>query len=144
MAAEVGVDPVALAQVRAIVAGLPQTHEEPAWVGVRWKVRSRTIAHLLTIDGGMPATHARAAGTDGPATVITFRTPPEELDLFLHGGLPYFHGGWGRDQVGMVLDATTDWTELAELLTESYCVLAPATLVAQVPGRTVDPRGGRS
>ena len=33
--------------------------------------------------------------------------------------------------------ATTDWAEVAELLTESYCVLAPKKLVALVdrPGR---------
>jgi hypothetical protein len=32
----------------------------------------------------------------------------------------------------MLLDATTDWTEVAELLTESYCVLAPKKLQALV------------
>lgn len=34
--------------------------------------------------------------------------------------------------VGLRLDADTDWTEVAELLTESYCVLAPKKLVALV------------
>jgi hypothetical protein len=28
----------------------------------------------------------------------------------------------------MVLDAAVDWDEVAELLTESYCVLAPKKL----------------
>ena len=39
---------------------------------------------------------------------------------------------WWYDIVGMVLDAGVDWDEVAELLTESYCVLAPKKLVALV------------
>jgi len=35
--------------------------------------------------------------------------------------------------VGMVLDAEADWDEIAELNTESYCVLAP-----KAAGRAVD------
>jgi hypothetical protein len=34
--------------------------------------------------------------------------------------------------VGIVLDAGAAWDEVAELVTESYCVLAPAKLVAVV------------
>lgn len=32
----------------------------------------------------------------------------------------------------MVLDADVDWDEVAELLTESYCVMAPKKLVQMV------------
>jgi hypothetical protein len=32
----------------------------------------------------------------------------------------------------MVLDAGADWDEVAELVTESYCVLAPKRLVEAV------------
>ena len=32
----------------------------------------------------------------------------------------------------MILDDHVDWSEIAELLTESYCVLAPQKLVALV------------
>ena len=32
----------------------------------------------------------------------------------------------------MLLDADTDWDELAELLTDSYCVQAPRELAEQV------------
>ena len=38
----------------------------------------------------------------------------------------------GRDAVGMVLDADTDWDEVGELMIESYCVLAPKKLIALV------------
>jgi hypothetical protein len=33
-----------------------------------------------------------------------------------------------------VLDANTDWDEVAALLTRSYCVLAPKKLAALVDG----------
>jgi hypothetical protein len=34
--------------------------------------------------------------------------------------------------VGLVLDGSVGWDEVAELLTESYCVLAPKRLAALV------------
>jgi hypothetical protein len=34
--------------------------------------------------------------------------------------------------VGIVFDVGVDWDEIAELLTESYCVLAPKKLVELV------------
>ncbi len=34
--------------------------------------------------------------------------------------------------MGMVLDADTDWDEVRELVTESYCVLAPKKLIALI------------
>ena len=55
-----------------------------------------------------------------------------ELEMLQHAGHPYFYAGWGRDVVGMVLEAATDWDEVGELLTESYCVLAPKKLSALV------------
>lgn len=127
-----GVPEQVLSKVRAVCLSLPESYEERAWVGVRWRVRTRTFAHVLTIDDGKPQAHASAAATDGPATVMTFRAPDDELDMFRNAGHPYFHGGWGRDVVGMVVDDRTDWDEVAELLTESYCVLAPRKLVVEV------------
>lgn len=48
---------------------------------------------------------------------------------------------WGRDAVGMVLDAGTDWEEVRELLIESFCVQAPKKLVALIdrPGEDHSP-----
>jgi hypothetical protein len=126
------VDEAVLQKLRRICSALPETDEEPAWVGVRWKVRNHTFAHVLAIDDGRPAAHARAAGTDGPATVVTFRSTGEELEVLRRSGHPYFFGGWGRDVVGMVIDDGTDWAEVDELLTESFCFLAPRKLAASV------------
>jgi hypothetical protein len=64
---------------------------------------------------------------------ITFRADPDEVMAFEHLGPPYFRTSWGRNVVGLVLDAATDWQELAELLTDSYCIQAPAALAERVP-----------
>ncbi|MDT0276867.1 hypothetical protein [Blastococcus goldschmidtiae] len=79
-----------LAGVRAIALALPEAYEEPAWVGTRWRVRSRTFAHLLTIEGGRPQSHARAAGTAGPCRILTFRSSGLELETLRRTGPPFF------------------------------------------------------
>jgi hypothetical protein len=38
----------------------------------------------------------------------------------------------GPDVVGMVLDESPDWGEIAELLTESFCTRAPTRLARTV------------
>jgi hypothetical protein len=126
------VPPQIIARLRSVCLGLPEAYEEQAWVGTRWRVRTRTFAHVLTIDSGRPAGYARAAGTDGPATVMTFRSSGPELDALRNAGAPFFAPRWRGDEVGMVFGDIVDWDEVAELLTESYCALAPRKLVERV------------
>lgn len=111
--------PLAMVErIRAVLDPLPRVHEQPAWVGLRWRVGQATIAHVF-------------GGEDQQFRVI-FRAEPDEVMAFQHMGEPYFKTEWGSNMVGMLLDEATDWEELGELLTDSYCLQAPATLVAQV------------
>ncbi|WBB76652.1 MmcQ/YjbR family DNA-binding protein [Micromonospora sp. WMMD1128] len=126
------VPPAYLDRLRPVCLGLPETYEEPAWVGTRWRVRTRTFAHVLTVDPDHQAAYARAAATGEPICALTFRSPGDEIAGLIAAGPPFFKPGWGADVVGMALDGRTDWAEVAELLTESYCVLAPKKLVARV------------
>ena len=107
-----------LTRLRSVCLALPEVYEEQAWVGTRWRVRGRTFAHVLTIESGSPRAFAQAAGTDGPATVLTFRSSGPELESLRHAGLLLYDG--------------TDWAEVGELLVESYCVRAPRKLAALV------------
>ncbi|MBE1491078.1 MmcQ/YjbR family DNA-binding protein [Plantactinospora soyae] len=132
MTAPGDVPPKILDQLRPVCLGFPETYEEPAWVGVRWRIRSRTFAHVLTVDADHQMAYTRAIGTDDPVCVLTFRSPGDELDGLVKSGHPFYKPGWGADVVGMVLDDGVDWAEVAELLTESYCVLAPKKLAAKV------------
>jgi hypothetical protein len=131
------VPPGVVAKLRAICLTLPDAYEEEAWAGTRWLVRKRTFAHVLAVEGRSDSAHTRAAKGDaddtaGPTTLVTFRSAGEELAMLREAGHPYFYAGWGRDVVGVVLEGEIDWDEVAELMTESYCVLAPKKLVALV------------
>src|SRR4051812_26461874 len=66
-------------------------------------------------------------------TVVVFHATPGEIDALVGSGYPFFPG-WGGGLVTMALrdDGTTDWEEVRELLTESYCILAPKKLVARL------------
>jgi hypothetical protein len=121
-----------VAALRSVCLALPEAREEPAWVGTRWRIRTQTFAHVLAIDGGRPPAYARAAQTDGPVIVLTFESSGPELAALSAAGRPFFKPRWRPTIVGMVVDAGVDWGEVAELVTESYCVLAPKKLVALV------------
>lgn len=124
-----------VAKLRSVCLDLPEAYEEPAWVGTRWRIRTRTFAHVLTIDAGWPPAYARAAATDatdGPMTVLMFRSSGPELDALRRGGYPFFPPVWRGDEVGMVFDAGVDWDEVAELVTESYRLQAPKKLAELV------------
>jgi hypothetical protein len=61
-----------------------------------------------------------------------FRSSGAELNALRNAGHPFFAPRWRAEEVGRVLDADVDWDEVAELLTESYCALAPKNLVELV------------
>ena len=126
------VPPVFLDRVRSICLALPEAYEEQAWTGVRWRVRRRTFAHVITIDESSTSVLRRAFGLEGEVTAVTFRAPDDELLALRQMGHPFHHAGWGRDVMMMHLDGSTDWDEVAELLTDSFCLLAPRRLVARV------------
>jgi hypothetical protein len=131
MASGPDVDPGYVERLGAICMALPEVVEEDAWVGVRWSIRKKNFAHLVAIGDGRPAAYAEAAGTTGPATVLTFRSAGEELVALSAVGPPFFKPVWFRDIVGLVLPddpAVVDWDEVTELVTESYRLLAPKSL----------------
>lgn len=114
-----------LASLRAILSRLPQCLEESAWTGVRWRIGQATVAHVF--------------GGEDQLIRVTFRAEPDEVIAFQHLGGPYFRAGWGGNVVGLILGDDTDWVEVRELLTDSYCLQAPSRLADAVdrPG----PRG---
>jgi predicted DNA-binding protein (MmcQ/YjbR family) len=127
------VPPEILTRLRSVCLELPETYEEPAWVGTRWRVRKKTFAHVYTVDREWPPGYARAAGVKGPTCVMTFRAVAEELAALCGGGPPFFRAPWGTNVVGMILEGSdVDWEEVAELLTESYRIQAPKKLAGLI------------
>jgi hypothetical protein len=121
-----------LGRLRPVCRGLPEAFEEPAWIGVRWRIRARTFAHVYMPDPERYPVYARFV-VDGEApTVMTFRVPADDLLGLTAGGFPYFRAEWGRNVAGVLLGDHTDWTEIAELVTDSYREMAPKFLAARV------------
>src|SRR5699024_441022 len=111
--------PAAMVQrLRDVFAAFAECVEEDAWVGVRWRVGQATVAHVF--------------GGEDQLFRVTFRAEPDEVMAFEHLGAPYFRVGWGGNAVGLLLDDATDWDEVAELLTDSYCLQAPDRLSSLV------------
>jgi len=113
-------------------AALPETVEQTAWAGTRWRIRRQTFAHLLMIEGGWPPAYAAAAGHDGPLCVLTFRSGLPQLDVHAFSWEPYFRPRWFADIVGIKLGQRNDWRAIEGLVRASYCRLAPVKLAAQV------------
>jgi hypothetical protein len=107
-------------RLRAICDGLPGAREHDAWTGTSWRVRDTTFAHVVEIADGWPPAYVTAFGTDGPATVVTFQASPDDAAALRAVGDPYHHPPWRPGIVGAVIDDTTDWAELAELVVDSY------------------------
>jgi hypothetical protein len=106
-------------RIREVLAPLPECREQEAWVGVHWQVRGKSVAHVF--------------GGEDQLYRVVLRAEPDEVIALQHLGAPYFRAGWGRNVVGLVIDDDTDWDELGELLTDSYCVQAPRELAERVP-----------
>jgi hypothetical protein len=111
------------AKVRAICAALPETEEKVRWTGGSlFRIRGGTFASLVCeVRGGVPV------------TTVTFHARGADLDALLHVGHP-FYAGWGGGLIALVLDDATDWDEAAEVLADSYCLLAPKKLSKLVNG----------
>ncbi|WP_419998006.1 MmcQ/YjbR family DNA-binding protein [Streptomyces boninensis] len=126
------VPPEILDRLRPICRQLPESYEEPAWIGVRWRIRKRTIAHVYTPDADRFPVYAPYATAGQPPVVMTFRIPADDLLGLTADGFPFFRADWGHNVVAAVLGDHTDWTELAELITDSYRERAPKFLAARI------------
>ena len=107
------VPPEILDRLRPICLGLPETYEQLAWIGVRWRIRQRTFAHVYSRED---------------VCMMTFRAPGDELRALVASGPPFEKADWGTDVVRMTLEGDIDWDEVAELITDSYRVMAPKKL----------------
>jgi predicted DNA-binding protein (MmcQ/YjbR family) len=108
------------ARVRALCVALPEaTVHSDRWAH-KFTVSRRVFAYLFAIDDPQGE----------QIMVLVCRADPEERAALVQGGHPYFAPNSGTDRIGIVLDDETDWTEVAELVAESYRLNAPKRLRA--------------
>ncbi|MGN6520407.1 MAG: hypothetical protein ACTHK2_13375 [Dokdonella sp.] len=124
-------DPV-LERLRSICAKLPESHEEDAWVGVRWRVRQKTFAHVLVLQEGWPPAYAEASRLQGPSYLLTFRTVEKAFQPERFNAPPFFRPRWFPDIMGLELADPIDWEDVGTLVRRSYLLLAPRKLAGMI------------
>lgn len=122
-------DTEVVGRLREIAIRLPDAYEEDAWTGVRWRVRKKTFGHVMVAQDGYESAYREITGLPGPETIVTFHAAGDELLALTHAGLPFYKPPWSPTIIGLVLREDTDWSEVTELLTESYRICAPQKLV---------------
>ena len=113
---------VARARTQTIVDRLPEVERTDNPIGCYFLVRRKIFGQVATV--------LDAQGQ--PVTMVVGRPDPAEREALLAIGHPYFSRGSWDDRLGriaMVIDAHTDWDEVAELFTDSYRITAPKKLV---------------
>jgi predicted DNA-binding protein (MmcQ/YjbR family) len=115
--------PSPLTRLRKLCLALPDAHEVEAWGEPTFRVRNKLFAMFAAPNnhhgGGRPAVWCKAA--PGNQSIMVRASPGRFF-------VPPYVGpsGW----VGIWLDRNPDWDEVADLLRDSYRLIAPKKLVA--------------
>lgn len=116
-----------LPRLRKLCLALPQAHEVEAWGEPTFRVKNKLFAMFASASnhhgGGRHAVWCKAA--PGNQELMVGAAPTRFF-------VPPYVGpsGW----IGVWLDRNTDWKELKDLLHDSYRLVAPKKLVAQLSG----------
>jgi hypothetical protein len=113
-----------ISKLRTICMALPAAYEEPAWVGTRWCIAKKNFAHVIMIKDGHPPNYAKAANSNGPHCILTFRSDLAEYDPAIFQHDPYFKPVWFRNIAGMKLDRDSNWNTVKDHIEASYRLLA--------------------
>ena len=112
--------PRATDRIRRICLALPEAYEEETWGAATYRVRKKIFV--------------MAADHEGRKTV-TMKATRDEQQALLALGEPYFFPAYvgPKGWIGVDLASTVvSWAEVADLVRESYCLVAPKRLAAQV------------
>ena len=112
------------AAVQEICLALPDAVEVETWGHPTFRVRNKMFAACGADEN--EAGELRAT--------ITMKAEPGEQPSLLAEGYPFFYPKYvgGKGWIGIHLDRHTDWDEIAELVEESYRVIAPKSLVKRL------------
>lgn len=117
--------PRPLTRLRRLCLALPEAHEVEAWGEPTFRVRSKLFAMHASPNthhgGGRPAVWLKAAPGNQDLMV---RAAPDRFFVPPYVG----PSGW----IGVWLDAPCDWGELAELVRDSYRLVAPKRVAARL------------
>lgn len=106
--------------IREICLALPETTESAEGWARNFQIRRRSFCLFLTPDS--------PAGNTAP--ILVLRSTDSDRTMYMAMGHPFFEIPKNDKRVGFVLGDTTDWDEVRELVTDSYCMIAPKKLIA--------------
>ena len=125
--------PSPVERLRAICLALPETSEKVAWGAPTWRVRGRLFGQLDDHHHGAEHLAVWLPAPLGEQEAMVFTNP----ERFFRP--PYVgRRGW----VGVRIDRRPDWTELARLVAQAYCLVAPQRLrnMVAASGHDLAPR----
>ena len=112
-----------LARLRKVCLMLPEAHEVEAWGEPTFRVRNKLFAMYAASNNhhgaGRPAVWCKAAPGN---QALMVRAEPKRYFVPPYVG----PSGW----VGIWLDRNPDWSEVKELMKDSYRLVAPKKLAA--------------
>ena len=106
--------------IRDLCLGLPETSEKDDGWARNFEVRRRSFCLFLAADS--PAGNA--------VPILVLRSTDDDRDMYLAVGRPFFEIPRNAKRIGFALTDQTDWDEVRELVTDSYCMIAPKKLIA--------------
>lgn len=116
--------PSPVARLRKLCLALPEAHEVEAWGEPTFRVRNKMFAMFAAPNnhhgGGRPAVWCKASPVNQRLMV---EAAPDRFFVPPYVG----PSGW----IGVWLDGKIDWNDLAELVTDSYRMIAPKKLTRE-------------
>ena len=111
-----------LAKIRKICLSMPESSEKETWGHPTFRVRDKMFTTC--------ASHPDPAG--GDVRVMTMKAAEGEQESLLAEGHPFFYPSYvgGKGWIGMIVDRDTDWSEVAELVEDSFRQIAPKRVSA--------------
>jgi hypothetical protein len=110
--------PRPLARLRKLCLALPEAHEVEAWGEPTFRVRNKLFAMYADADNHHGAGRAAVWCKAAPGNqALMVRAEPERFFV------PPYVGPSGL--IGVYLDRSPDWNEIADLLQDSYRLTAP-------------------
>lgn len=108
-------------RLRPICLSLPEAYEEETWGDATFRVRKKIFC--------------MAGGHDPTRPSVSLKATREDQQALLAQGEPYFLPAYvgSKGWIGVELGSRKlDWTEVEELITESYRIIAPKRLASQL------------
>ena len=116
-------DPI-LPEVRRLCLGFPEATEQETWGHPTFRIGRKLFA-----------TYGRVEQPDGEAvSTMTMKAAAGEQDSLLAEGHPFFYPNYvgSKGWIGVLVDDDTDWTEIAELVEDSFRLIAPKRVSAKL------------